>query len=58
MMSMYGLIQMGFMPLGSMLVGAVGEVIGVPLTEMIGGLLSALVILIVAARVPVVRSLE
>ena len=51
-------IMMGFMPLGSMFVGSLGELIGVPPTVALGGALSLLVLLGTALKVPRLRSLE
>ena len=38
-MSVYTLVPMGMMPLGSMAIGTVGDVAGVPLTVAVGAVL-------------------
>ena len=38
-MSVYTLVPMGMMPLGSMVIGSVGDVIGVPVTVAIAGVI-------------------
>ncbi|HYU21296.1 MAG TPA: MFS transporter [Chloroflexota bacterium] len=56
--SLHGLTMMGVVPLGVMLEGALGSLIGVPLVVMIGGALTALVALGTVLLVPRVRRLE
>jgi hypothetical protein len=55
--SLYGLIQLGLMPMGIMIEGSIGSIIGVPLTVMLGGC----VILVSAStgllRIPSLRRL-
>jgi MFS-type transporter involved in bile tolerance (Atg22 family) len=58
LMSMYALIMMGFMPLGSMLVGSAGQFFGVAITVAACGLLSLVVVFGLALLVPRVRALE
>jgi MFS family permease len=56
--SIYGLIQLGLMPMGVMLEGSVGSLIGVPLTVTLGGV----VILFTAGfgllKIPALRRIE
>ena len=58
MASIYGLIQLGLMPMGVMIEGTIGSLIGVPLTVTLGGM----VILLTAGagylRIPALRRLE
>jgi MFS family permease len=56
--SLYSLVVMGFMPLGSMLLGASGSLIGVPLTVALGGLVTLLWAAAVGLAVPAVQRLE
>jgi MFS family permease len=49
-MSVYSLIPMGLMPLGSMLMGSIGEVTGVPIT-VAGGAIIALAFAILSFRI-------
>jgi MFS family permease len=58
LMSMYAFLMMGFMPLGSTLLGALSELFGVQTTVALGGLTCLLVIGAVALRVERVRALE
>jgi predicted MFS family arabinose efflux permease len=58
LISMYAFIMMGFMPLGSMFVGSLGELIGVPPTVALGGAVSLLVLVGTMLKVPRLRSLE
>ncbi len=57
-LSLHGLSMMGVVPLGVMLEGALGSLVGVPLVLGIGGAISFLVALGVAFLAPKVRSLE
>lgn len=56
--SIYTLIMMGFMPLGSMLLGSIGQVLGVPLTLAIAGAIILAVVVLIGVGVPRVRTLE
>ena len=50
--------MMGFMPLGSMLLGSIGQVLGVPLTLAIAGAIILAVVVLIGVGVPRVRTLE
>jgi MFS family permease len=56
--SIYGLIQLGLMPMGVMLEGSVGSVIGVPLTVTIGGLVILCTAVVGLIRIPALRRIE
>lgn len=56
-MSAYTLIPMGVQPLGSMLMGSVGDVVGVPLTVGVGAALTAGLAGIAARLLPEVRKM-
>lgn len=56
--SIYTLIMMGFMPLGSMVLGSLGELFGVPLTLAAAGLIVLAVAVVVSAAVPRLRTME
>jgi MFS family permease len=58
LMSMYAFIMMGFMPLGSMVLGSAGQLWGVPFTVAVCGALSLIFVFSVATLVPRVRALE
>jgi MFS family permease len=55
-MSMYTMIAMGSMPLGSMILGTVADFIGVPETLLIGGIGCLAALLAINLWVPAVRS--
>jgi MFS family permease len=55
-MSVYTMMMMGFMPLGSLLLGSIGSIVTVSTSFVIGGALVALVALYGFARVPAVRA--
>ena len=54
-MSVHTMMFMGFMPLGSLVLGSIGTFVGVATSFVIGGVSVALVTLYVALRVPAVR---
>jgi len=54
-MSVHSMLMMGFMPLGSMILGSIGTLIGVANSFIIGSVVVGLVTLYVAVRVPAVR---
>ncbi len=54
-MSVHTMLFMGFMPLGSMLLGSIGTFVGVSTSFVIGGTVIALVTLYAALRVPELR---
>jgi MFS family permease len=54
-MSVYTLIAAGFMPLGSMLLGGVGSLVGVPLAVGLGGIATVATALLWAQLLPEVR---
>ncbi|MFN0072521.1 MAG: MFS transporter [Chloroflexota bacterium] len=56
--SIYGLIQLGLMPLGMMIEGTIGSLIGVPLTVTLGGLVILLTASTGLLRIPSLRRLE
>jgi MFS family permease len=56
--SIYGLIQLGLMPMGVMLEGTVGSLIGVPLTVTLGGVVILFTAGIGLLRIPALRRLE
>jgi MFS family permease len=56
--SLYSLVVMGVMPLGGMVLGAAGSLIGVPLTVALGGLVTLLWATAIGLVVPAVRRLE
>jgi len=56
--SIYGLVQMGLMPMGIMLEGAVGSLIGVPITVVGGGLVVLVCSGLGLLAVPALRRLE
>ena len=58
LISMYAFIMMGFMPSGSMFVGSLGELVGVPQTVAAGGAVSLLILLGTVLKVPRLRTLE
>jgi MFS family permease len=55
--SLHGLTMMGMVPLGTMLEGAVGSVIGVPTVVIVAGLISVLVVAYTLVAAPKVRAL-
>lgn len=57
-MSVYALIAAGLMPLGSAIIGAIGDLIGVPLVVGVAGGLTVLTALWIARLAPEVRHLE
>jgi MFS family permease len=57
-MSVYSLIAAGFMPLGSMLLGSLGSLIGVPLATGLGGVLTIVTAVISARLLVDLRSVE
>ena len=57
-MSVYALIAAGLMPLGSAIIGAIGDLIGVPLVVGIAGGLTTLTALWISRLAPEVRRLE
>jgi MFS family permease len=57
-MSVYSLIAAGFMPLGSMLLGSLGSVIGVPLAVGLGGALTIVTALLSARLLTDIRAVE
>lgn len=57
-MSVYSLIAAGFMPLGSMLLGSVGSLIGVPLATGLGGAITVVTAVISARMLTDIRSVE
>jgi hypothetical protein len=57
-MSVYSLIAAGFMPLGSMLLGSIGSLIGVPLATGLGGVLTIVTAVISARLLVDLRSVE
>lgn len=54
-MSVQTMMFMGFMPLGSMLLGSIGTLVGVSTSFVIGGTIIALVLLFATLRVPALR---
>ncbi|HEY8478044.1 MAG TPA: MFS transporter [Chloroflexota bacterium] len=56
-LSLYTTSAMGFMPLGSMLLGSAGALVGVPQVVLAGGLLTAATAVAVGARVRSLRQL-
>lgn len=56
--SLYGLIQLGLMPLGIMIEGAIGSLIGVPLTVTLGGAVILCTASLGLLRIPALRRLE
>jgi hypothetical protein len=56
--SIYGLVQLGLMPMGVMVEGAVGSLIGVPLTVTLGGVVILFTASIGLLRIPALRRLE
>lgn len=56
--SLYGLIQMGLMPLGVMIEGAIGSLIGVPATILWGGVIVLATACIGLVRIPALRRIE
>ena len=56
--SVYSLVVMGFMPLGGMLLGSVGSVIGVPITLALGSAVTLIWMAGVTWRVPNIKSLD
>ena len=54
-MSVYTLVPMGMMPLGSMAIGTVGDVAGVPLTVAVGAVLILVFTLAAFRLFPAVR---
>jgi MFS family permease len=56
-MALYSLIPMGFMPLGTMALGSVGDVFGVPITVAGGAVIVVAATLLAARFLPAVRSL-
>src|SRR5439155_25350934 len=56
--SLYSLVVMGCMPLGSMLLGSLGSVLGVPETVALGGLVTLVWVLAMGLAVPDLRALE
>jgi MFS family permease len=57
-LSVYTMTAIGFMPLGSMVLGGVGTLVGVPQVVLIGGLATAVVAVLVALRMPSLLKLE
>ncbi len=57
-MSLHGLTMMGVVPLGAMLEGALGSLVGVPPVLIVGGALTALVAVTVTVLAPRLRTLE
>ena len=57
-MSVHGLTMMGVVPLGTMLEGALGSVVGVPPVVLLGGAVTLLAALATALLVPRLRRLE
>jgi len=57
-MGIYTLIFMGFMPLGSLWVGAVAERIGEPNTVVLGGAIALAVAIAVYVFMPRLRAIE
>lgn len=57
-MSVYSLIAAGFMPLGSMLLGSLGSLIGVPLAVGLGGGVTILTALVAARMFNELRNVE
>lgn len=55
--SLHGLTMMGMVPLGTMLEGAIGSVIGVPMVVVVAGLVSVLVVAYTLVAAPKVRAL-
>jgi hypothetical protein len=55
--SLHGLTMMGMVPLGTMLEGAVGSVIGVPMVVIVAGLASVGVVAYTLVAAPKVRAL-
>jgi hypothetical protein len=55
--SIYGLIQLGLMPMGVMIEGSLGSVIGVPLTVTLGGLVIMVSATAGLLRIPSLRRL-
>jgi MFS family permease len=54
-MSVHSMLMMGFMPLGSMILGSIGTLIGVANSFVIGAAVVGVVTLYVAVRIPAVR---
>ncbi len=54
-MSVYTMVFMGLMPLGSMVMGSIGSVAGVASGLLVGGILCTLVALYAGARVTALR---
>jgi hypothetical protein len=57
-MGLHGLTMMGVIPLGAMLEGALGSVVGVPTVLLVGGVVAALASLVIAVRARKLRTLE
>jgi MFS family permease len=56
--SIYGLIQLGLMPMGVMIEGTIGSLIGVPLTVTLGGMVILLTAGTGLVRIPALRRLQ
>ena len=56
--SIYGLIQLGLMPMGVMIEGTIGSLIGVPITVTLGGMVILFTAAIGLLRIPALRRLE
>jgi len=56
--SIYGLIQLGLMPMGVMIEGTLGSIIGVPVTVTLGGMLILVSASAGLLRIPALRRLE
>ena len=55
-LSVYTLIAGGLMPLGSMVLGSVGAIVGVPLAVACGGVVTLLTVVVIGRGVAEVRS--